>query len=109
MGGITKKKPIAQFTVDSKRLATLNDISLATIEGSSILAKQAELLRSLGLSFEKYYMDSAVYVADQLVSCRIRVYDSAANVGTGTGVIGEYNVTVTYSGGTLDTYKVVKV
>jgi hypothetical protein len=108
IGGITKKKPIATFTVDSKRIANLNDISLATIEGSTILAKQADLLRALGLSFENYFMDAAVYVSDQLVSCRLRVYDSAVNVGSGTGVVATYNVSVTYSGGLVDTYKVVK-
>jgi hypothetical protein len=109
MGGITKKKPIAQFTVDSKRLATLNDISVVNIEASTVLAKQAELLRALGLAFENYIMDAPVYVSDQLTSCRLRVYDSAVNVGTGTGVVATYTVTVTYIGALVDTYKVVKV
>jgi len=64
-------------------------------------------LRIKGLSQENQFMDQTVYDSNsQLISARIRLYDSAANVGTDNGVIATYTVTSTYSGTNLTNYKV---
>jgi len=63
--------------------------------------------QTLGLVQENQSMDQMIYDANsQLISARIRLYDSAANVGTDTGVIATYTMTSTYSGTELATYKV---
>ena len=68
----------------------------------------ALLKRAVGLNLENYYLDTMVYSNGKLSSARIRIYDSAGNVGTGTGIVATYNVTATYSGNELATYQVVK-
>ena len=64
--------------------------------------------RSLGLNLENYYLDNITYSSGKLAGARIRIYDTAGNVGSATGVVASYNVTATYSGTDLSTYKVVK-
>ncbi len=66
------------------------------------------LKRALGLNLENYYLDNITYSSGKLASARIRTYDSAGNVGSASGVLASYNVTATYSGADLSTYKVVK-
>jgi len=69
--------------------------------------RDSRALRTIGLAQENQFMDQAVYDSNsQLTSARIRLYDSAVNVGTDTGVIATYTVTSTYSGTELATYKV---
>lgn len=59
------------------------------------------LSRIAGLAQENYSVDQTIYDGDNnLISSRIRIYDSAINVGTGNGVIGVYNMIATYSAGT---------
>ena len=65
--------------------------------------------RILGLSLENYYLDNMTYSDGKLSSARIRLYDSAANVGTPNGVVGTYTITATYAGTELASYKVVKI
>ncbi len=64
--------------------------------------------RVLGLSMENHYLDNLSYSNGKLSTGRIRIYDSAANVGTANGVVATYNITATYSGNDLSTYQVVK-
>lgn len=54
----------------------------------------------LGLSQGNVYMDNCVYNATYggLQSARIRIYDTAAHVGTSTGVIATYNITAVITG-----------
>ena len=69
------------------------------------------LLRSIGLMQENYYLDSNMFdTQGNLISSRIRLYDSAVNVGSDTGVEYTYSVSATYIPGTniLSTYKVIK-
>jgi hypothetical protein len=74
---------------------------------SRLVWKDDAALRVMGLVQENQSMDQTVYDANsQLTSARIRLYDSAANVGTDVGVIATYTVTSTYSGTELETYKV---
>jgi hypothetical protein len=70
------------------------------------------LVRALGLSQENYYLDNTVYTeyqgAQLLTSGRVRIYSNAADVGTDNNVIETYQITSTWAGHKLDTYKVVK-
>ncbi len=64
--------------------------------------------RALGLNLENYYLDNITYSSGKLSTARIRIYDSAGNVGSSSGVVGTYNITATYTGSDLSTYQVVK-
>ena len=67
--------------------------------------------RILGLIHENMYIDQTAFDADcNLISARVRIYDTPANVGTGAGVIGTYTITVNASGpGQFTTWKQVRV
>lgn len=67
--------------------------------------------RILGLVHENFYIDQTTFDSDcNLIAARVRIYDLPANVGTSTGVIGEYEITVSASGpGKFTTWKQVKV
>jgi len=70
------------------------------------------LTRIAGLMQENYSVDQAVYDANgNLTSSRIRIYDSAINVGTGNGVIASYDMIATYAAGTnqMTSYNVEKI
>jgi len=82
--------------------------TLGEIEGSTVLAKQAELLRALGLMQENQYIDTIFYTSGKVTSMRLRTYDTKANVGTGTGVIATYTITANYTGDVLNWFKAVK-
>lgn len=84
--------------------------TLAEIEGSNVLAKQAELLRALGLTQENYYLDQTTYDEYQgqplLTGGRIRLYANKQDVGTDNGVSAEYTVSSAWQNNRLQTYKV---
>jgi hypothetical protein len=66
----------------------------------------------LGLSQSNVYIDQCVYNATYggLSSARLRIYDEAANVGTGTGVIATFTITATITGpGQFSAWKQTRV
>lgn len=91
-------------------VAVENIPTLVEIEASTVLAKQEELLRVLGLMQENHFMDNAVYdTLSNLTSARIRIYSVAGSVGTDNDVLSTYNITATYQDRNLDTFGVIKV
>jgi len=81
---------------------------LTEIEASTVLAKQADVVRALGLMQENQYIDTIVYTLGKVTSMRLRTYDTKANVGTGTGVVATYTITANYTGDVLNWFKAVK-
>ena len=69
-------------------------------------------VRLLGLSQENYSLDQTVYTTFNgqklLTSARLRVYDTAAHVGTATGVVGTYTITSAWTEDEMTSYQVVK-
>lgn len=84
--------------------------TLQEIESSNVLAKQAELIRALGLVQENHYIDQTTYDTYQgqplLTSARIRLYNSKASVGTDNNVIANYSITSTWQNNQMQTYMV---
>lgn len=84
--------------------------TLSDIEDSSILAKQADLIRALGLVQENHYIDQTTYETYQeqplLTGARIRLYSNKASVGTNNNVIARYTITSTWQNNQMQTYKV---
>ena len=84
--------------------------TLSDIEDSSILAKQADLIRALGLAQENHYIDNTTYETYQdqplLTGARIRLYSNKASVGTNNNVIASYTITSTWQNNQMQTYKV---
>lgn len=67
------------------------------------------LVRILGLTQENQYIDNTSYDDDDnLISCRVRLYDDSTKVGTDQSVIETYHVTAGYTNSKLDYYKVVR-
>lgn len=75
------------------------------------------LMRILGLTHENAYLDNAVYdECNQLLSCRLRCFNSKANANLATpggaevtGMVAMYNITSRYANpGQLSSYKMVK-
>lgn len=66
------------------------------------------LLRLVGLIHENHYVDQSSYSTGKLTSARIRTYHNPGSVGTDNDVLATYNMTATYEGDDLKTYKVVK-
>ena len=62
----------------------------------------------LGLNQENFYIDNTAFTGANMTSCRIRIYSVAGSVGTASDVIATYNMTTTYAGDNLASYKVVK-
>ena len=87
-----------------------DDVQVYTSDISRIAS---ELGRVLGLTQENYYLDNTIYTeyqgAQLLTSGRIRIYSNDADVGTDNSVIDTYQVTSTWDGNELSTYKVIKV
>lgn len=103
--------PTSTLEIDERtKLLTLP--TLIEIEASTVLAKQADMIRALGLMQENSYMDQCTYTeyegAKLLASARIRIYSNAGSVGTGSDVIATYLVTPVWTNDELTTYKVVK-
>jgi len=58
------------------------------------------ITRITGLMQENYSVDQTVFDSGgNMTSSRIRIYDSAINVGSGNGVISTYNMIATYAPG----------
>jgi hypothetical protein len=86
-----------------------NRPTLTQIEASTVLAKQTELLRALGLVHENMYLDTIVTDSNgNLTSGRLRSYSAAGSVGTDADVLATYTITAVYTGTALTSYKVVK-
>ena len=67
------------------------------------------LTRLLGLTQENQFIDNTVYNSDgNMTSSRLRLYSNSGSVGTTNDVMATYNITATYSGLNLLTYKVIK-
>lgn len=65
--------------------------------------------RLLGLTQENQFIDNTTHdVKGNMLTGRLRVYSLAASVGTDSNVIATYNITATYIGTNLATYKMVK-
>ena len=89
-------------------IGVIGELTLAEIEASTVLAKQTEVIRALGLAQENQYIDNTEYTGGKMTSMRLRIYNNAANVSSATGVIATYVITQQYTGEELDWYKVVK-
>jgi len=72
-----------------------------------------DLARTLGLTQENYCLDNTVYAnykgAKLLTSGRLRIYSNAEFVGTDSDVLATYQLTSTWSGDELTSYKVTKL
>lgn len=70
------------------------------------------VVRTLGLAQENYYLDNMVYTTwsgiKLLTDGRLRTYSVAGSVGTGSDVTATYQITSTWVNDELNTYKVVK-
>ena len=91
----------AGHSIESTTYVRDADVFMKTIPGDF-------LLRALGLMQENQYIDNAVYTGNKMTSARLRIYSDPASVGTAADVIGTYDISVTYNGNDMDTYKVVK-
>ena len=73
----------------------------------------AELvIRILGLTQENFSIDDTIYdTLGNLTNGRIRIFDSAANVGSASGIIAEYAIEATYdtNTGLMTNYEVKKI
>lgn len=80
--------------------------------GAELQDQGTLLLRILGLDQENFYIDQTQFQSyeDQelMTQCRMRIYDTASNVGTGSGVLATYQMVSTYLNGKMQTYKVTK-
>lgn len=84
---------------------------LAAVEASTVLAKEASLLRVLGLVLENHVEDDIVYDGEDKTSSVIYLYDSAANATThnkATGLTASYTATFTYTDGLVSLASIVK-
>ena len=102
---VSSRATQASILSDATPFAGASIAAILTDTGTTL---DALITRALGLTQENFYIDQAVYDSGNMTSCRIRIYDSAANVGTGAGVVATFNVTVSYASGNLDTYSVKK-
>ena len=118
-----------QFTPDNDIKATLEgeEVTLSTdteqqidnIESDiqthrSTVEPQIDTLialtqRILGLSQENYRLFDIQYQSGKLTSATIKIYSSASDCENDDNPIAEYEVTASYSGTQLTSYKVVKV
>jgi len=67
--------------------------------------------RTLGLTHENIYIDETVYDDNgQMISGRLRIYDSALDVGSNNGIIATYMITADSTGcGTLNYWQQIKI
>jgi hypothetical protein len=67
-----------------------DDVQVFTSDISEVAAN---VQKTLGLVHHNFYIDQAIYDDyGNMSSARVRIYDSAANVGTNTGVIETYRL-----------------
>ena len=78
-----------------------------------MLAKQADLLRVLGLNQENQYMDNmtyTTYAGEQLLTgARVRIYSDGVSVGSDLNVIATYTIVASWSDNQMTSYKVTKI
>ena len=88
-------------------------LTLQQIENSEVLAKQADLLRVLGLNQENQYMDNmtyTTYAGEQLLTgARVRIYSDGVSVGSDLNVIATYTIVASWSDNQMTSYKVTKI
>ena len=83
---------------------------LRTSEDLEVSSEKSNIARLLGLSQSNVVIDNQTYSANNLISARIRTYDTkthalAAGV---TGLTGSYTMSAGYSGIQLTSYSVVQ-
>ena len=68
------------------------------------------ITRILGLVQENFFIDQTDYDSNgNMTQSRIRIYDNASNVGSGTGVLATYNMLASYDvNGNMESYSVEK-
>jgi hypothetical protein len=72
---------------------------------------KSSILRLLGLTHDNAVIDNQMYdIGSNLISCRIRTYDSKPNAQAAglTGLLYQWSVNATYSGNQLIDYKMVR-
>jgi len=103
-------------TIES--LAYTREIEQIFVTASSIDDLATKIARVLGLLHENAFIDNTVFDAfSQLLSCRIRIFDSKTNAEAATdggsetaGLIATYSMDATYEAtGRLGTYRYLKV
>jgi hypothetical protein len=105
---------IGNIWTETQTHPTLSEIEATTVLAKdSTVAKQADLLRGLGLMMENHVEDDIVRNASNLkTSSKFYLYNSKANALTHdkvTGIIAIYTISVTYDGsGYVTLFKVVK-
>jgi hypothetical protein len=94
-------------------IAALNNISVADIEGSTVLAKEATLSRLLGLCLENHVEDDIVRDGQgNKESSILYCYNSAVSATThdkSTGVTAKYAASFTFVAGKMTLGKIVKL
>ena len=122
-GGLTDEDHIRLWSIPTDTLTVEeHDKLLGLPNGSDIDTIVSEviseevgptLLRMLGLLQENQYLDNTTYTIFNgqklLSSGRIRTYSDAISVGTTNNVIATYNITTTWNGDEMQSYKVVRV
>jgi len=102
-------------TVES--IAYFREVEQIFVTSSDVDDLAAAILRVLGLSHENAFIDNTNFSANgQLISARIRIFDSKANAelatdgGTETtGLVATYSMTADYEGlGRLKSYRYLK-
>ena len=91
-----------------KTLIDANQTDLDAILTDTSTTLDDKLNTILGLNQENFYIDNTAFTGANMTSCRIRIYSVAGSVGTASDVIATYNMTTTYAGDNLASYKVVK-
>lgn len=87
---------------DFYRIVGSNTDDIATTQ----TAHEAIINRIVGLVQENSYIDNTSYDANgNLTSARIRTYTGSDDVGTGSNVLATYQMTSTYSGSLMSSYK----
>jgi hypothetical protein len=107
----------ATHTVQLTPLIYSREIEQVFVTLSSTDDLAANIARILGLVHENAFIDNTIYDANaMLLSGRIRIFDSKANVQAATkggigeaGTVAEYTIEADYAGpGKMDTYRMVK-
>jgi hypothetical protein len=91
---------------------TVESLYGRTGEQIDVSSYKLDITRLLGLSQENSVIDEQAYNGDgDLISARVRTYDSAENADLEgiLGLIGEYAITASYTNGQLSMYKALKV
>jgi hypothetical protein len=99
---------ITQFFTDSGH--TTDAGYLRAAEDIEVSTEKANISRILGLSQSNVVIDTQVYVGTNLVSARIRTYDTKAHaLAAGVlGLTGSYTMQASYSGIQLTSYSMVQ-